>query len=164
VEDVMSVYGWRAGARWALLVAIVVATLIIVPMLVGLAVSLDTVVAGLVILAALAAWVTIVGVATWRLALTLEVGHDVMRWCGAVRQGTVQLNEVQRIAPVRILSLGGVHSVLLADGRAVWVLVAKGFDELVEDLREDGRQIEVRLSAAVGSAARMPGRNQYRRI
>jgi hypothetical protein len=161
---VIAVYGWRAGARRALLAAAILATAVIVPMMIGLALGLDSLLSAVAILLVLAAWLLIVSLAVWRVALTVELHADTLAWRGCLRGGTLPTASVLAVRPVLILAAGGVHAVIVEGAPPLWVLVAKGFADLVDDLRSDGHEIDVRLSAAVGRADRMPGRNQYRRL
>jgi hypothetical protein len=164
MSGAFAVYGWRPAARRALLGAAVLASAVIVPMLVALAIGRDSVLSAAVILLVVAAWLVLLGLIAWRLALTLEVTADALRWRGCLRGGTVPTGSVRAVRPVPVLAAGGVHALVVDGGAGPWVLVSKGFTELMEDLRRDGHPIEVRLSAAVGRADRMPGRNQYRRL
>jgi hypothetical protein len=160
----LAVYGWRPMSRRALLVALVLATAVIVPMLVGLAVGLDGPLAAVAMLLVPAAWLLIVGLTVWRLALTIEVGPEALTWRGCLRRGTLPIASVVAVRPVPILAAGGVHVLVTVGAPGPWMLVSKGFTDLVDDLRRDGHDLDVRLSAAVGRADRMPGRNQYRRL
>jgi hypothetical protein len=161
---VRAVYGWAGVSRWVFLVTVVLVSAILVPMLGGLAFTRDSWLSGALILAALGGWLLLAVLMLWRLALTVKVAGKGLRWSAPLRRGSVPIAEVRAVRPVPVLALGGVHAVRFDGGRTLWVLVSKGFSELLDDLREEAGAVDVRLSAAVGRIDRMPGRNQYRRI
>jgi len=155
MDEVRAVYGWRTAGRWLFVVVMLAVTAVVVPMLVGLAVTVSAP-AAVLLFAVVAGWLTLIGLLVWRLALTLEVTATELRWRTAVRRGAIPLVELARVGPVPVLSIGGVHHI-----NTVWVMVSNGFTELVDDLRDTAPAMRVRLSVAV---RRMPGRNQYRRL
>ena len=163
-EEVRAVYGWMAVSRWVFLVTVIVVSAILVPMLGGLAFSRDSWLSGALILAVLAGWLLLGVAMLWRLALTVKLAGPGLRWWTPLRRGTVPIAEMRAVRPVPVLALGGVHAVRFDGGVELWVLVSKGFSELLGDLREEAGEVDVRLSVAVGRVDRMPGRNQYRRV
>lgn len=163
-SDVRAVYGWLAVSRWLFLVAMVSATLGVVPMLVGVAVAIDSTPWRIGLAVACLLWLAGAPPAVWRTALTIRITDRELRWQGALRGGTLPLAAVRSVRPVPILGIAGWHA-LVADGqRPVWVLVARGFDDFVDDLRGRGVPLDVRLGWAAARPDRIPGRNQYRRI
>ncbi len=163
-EAVRVVYGWAAPSRWLFLVVVIAVSAVLVPMLGGLAITRDSWVSAALVLAPLAGWLVLAVLMLWRLALTVKLAGPGLRWATPLRRGSVPIAGVRAVRPVPVLALGGIHAVRF-DGRpALWVLVSKGFAELLDDLRAEAGEVDVRLSVAVGRIDRMPGRNQYRRV
>jgi hypothetical protein len=161
-DAVLAVYGWRAGSRWLFLAVAIAVTVSLVPMLLAAAVTASPLAAVVLVLLA-AGWLAFAALMLWRVGLTLELTATDLRWRTPVRRGSVALTAIRAIRPVPVMALGGVHAIETADGGSVWMLVSRGFADLVEDVAQGGRAVEVRLSKAVGRVDRLPGRNQYRR-
>lgn len=161
-DDVRAVYGWRLFSRWLLLISVVLVTLVAVPMLFAMAVTVQSwpvrlltgIIGGL--------WLVGGVLVLRRLMLTVEVAPPMLRWRGPLRRGELDMGEVRVIRPVRTLALAGVHAMELADGTTLWILVSRGFEQLVEDVRAESPQVDVRFGWATRNPGRIPGRNQYR--
>jgi hypothetical protein len=159
--EVRAVYGWRTWSRWVLLVGMALITFVAVPMLVGMAATVEVTWVRVVMPIVAAIWLATAVVMAWRLALTISITPTELRWRGLVRTGVLPIAQITAVRPVPVVEVAGIHA-LLADGHApVWVLVSRGFPDFVDDLAvgADG-PIDVRLSWAVRSP--MPGRNLYR--
>jgi hypothetical protein len=163
-DRVRAVYGWRRASRWAFLVLVVAVSVSAVPMLVAAAVTVVSPPTAVVMVLLAAGWLVFAVLTVWRLAQTLELTDTELRWRTPVRRGAIELATVRGIRPVPVLGLGGVHAIETADGTAVWMLVSRGFDDLVRDVTPTSGALDVRLSKAVGRVDRLPGRNQYRRL
>jgi hypothetical protein len=159
-DAVRAVYGWRAGSRWVFLAVVVAATSIAVPLLFSPVVT-EPFSPGVVLWAALAiGWMAIVALVLWRVALTVELTGTALRFRTALSRGAIALSDVRTIRPVPVLAVVGVHAIV---DTPMWMLVSRGFTDLIRDIEELRGSVDVRLSMAIGNADRMPGRNQYRR-
>ncbi len=163
-HEVRAVYGWAAVSRWLFLVTLIAVSAVLVPMLGGLAFTTDGWVIAVLVVALVAGWLLLAVLMLWRLALTVKLAGAELRWWTPLRRGSAPIAGVRAVRPVPVLALGGIHAMAFEGGAALWVLVSKGFAELLDDLREEAGAVDVRLSRAVGRIDRMPGRNQYRRV
>jgi hypothetical protein len=160
-NEVKAVYGWRAWSRWALLVGMVLVTCVAVPMLVGMAVTVEVTWVRVVMPLVALLWLVTALIVVWRLALTIEITRTELRWRGLIRRGVLPIAPITAVRPVPLIEAAGIHALYAEGHMPVWVLVSRGFSDLADDLTvgADG-PVDVRLSWAVRSP--MPGRNLYR--
>jgi hypothetical protein len=155
----MSVLG-----RWVLLIALVVVTVGLVPVFVDVAFTATGALTSVILLVLCGLWLVVSVLSAWWIVFSIELTDTEVHWHTPLRKGKVPNDSIAEIRPVPVLALGGVHRVRTTDGSSFWVMVSRGFHELIEDVKEAGSEPDIRYSKAVGRVERMPGKNQYRRL
>ena len=97
-NEVRAVYGWRTWSRWVLLVGMGLVTFVAVPMLVGMAATVEVTWVRVVMPLVALIWLVTALIVVWRLALTIDITPTELRWRGLIRRGVLP------IAPITAVS------------------------------------------------------------
>lgn len=97
----------------------------------------------------------------WRVAWSLQLRENELRWRTFLRSGTVPITEIQRLRPMRSGPSGVV--IELAHRRSLLVIAGKGFDAFTAELTRQAPDVPINVSRWTRMFERWPvGRSAYR--